>query len=231
MKKIILNQKCYLDYDEELEFKKQFEKLCINNYEFILFPPILYLTLFKNVNYSIGTQNFFSYNEGSFTGEIALESLKKLGIDHSLVGHFERKKIIGETYSIAKEKLFKSLNSKFYTILCLGEQKKTKRPFNYIKKELNYYLKNIESTNIKYLSIVYEPNWAIGTAEVQCINKINKTITQIKQYVFNKYNIDIEVYYGGSINKDNIKDVLNVSDGVVLGRTSVEIKTIKDMLL
>ena len=37
---------------------------------------------------------------------------------------------------MAKEKLFKSLSSKCYTILCVGEIKKTRRPFNYIKKEI-----------------------------------------------------------------------------------------------
>ena len=99
--------------------------------------------MFKDEKYKVGTQNFFSYNAGSFTGEIALEQLKKIGVNYTLIGHYERRKIIGELYSTSKEKLFKSLNSKFHTILCVGEQKRTKKPFSYIKKELNYYLRNV----------------------------------------------------------------------------------------
>ena len=147
MKKVILNQKSYLFYDEMVKFKSEFDKLKPNNYEFIIFPPILYLSLFKDSKYSVGTQNFFSYKTGSFTGEINLESLKKMNINYTFVGHYERRKIIGETYMTFKEKLFKSLNSKCNTILFVGEQKKTRRPFNYIKKELNYYLRNNDSQN------------------------------------------------------------------------------------
>lgn len=229
-KKIILNQKSYMSYTEMEAYKKAFEKIECKGFEFIILPPIIYLTMFKDAKYKVGTQNFFSYNTGSFTGEVSLETLKNIGISYALVGHYERKKIIGETYSLAKEKLFKSLSSKFNTLLCVGEQKKTKRPFNYIKKELNYYLKSIESANIKYLSICYEPNWAVGSGNVQCINKIISTIEKIKKYVFDKYNIDVEVYYGGSINEENIKEIFDATDGIVLGKVSTDINSLKSLI-
>ena len=166
MKKVILNQKSYFFYDDMVKFKNSFDKLKTNDYEFIIFPPILYLSMFKDSKYKVGTQNFFGYKMGSFTGELNLESLKKIGINYTLIGHFERRKIVFESYEMAKEKLFKSLGSKCNTILCVGEVKKTRKPFNYIKKELNYYLRSIDSSTLKYLSIAYEPNWAIGTGEI-----------------------------------------------------------------
>lgn len=227
MKKIILNQKSYMTIDEMDEYKKKFDKLSNKNFEFIILPPVLYLTMFKDEKYKVGAQNFFSYNAGSFTGEIALEQLKKIGVKYTLIGHYERRKIIGELYSTSKEKLFKSLNSKFHTILCVGEQKRTKKPFSYIKKELNYYLRNIESSNINYLSIAYEPNWAVGSGDIQCPDKIAKTVSQIKQYVCDKYQIDVEVYYGGSVDVDNIKEIFEITDGIVLGKISTNIDEIK----
>lgn len=230
MKKLILNQKSYLFYDEIVKFKKEFDILEPNNYEFILFPPVIYLSMFRDSKYKVGTQNFFSYKTGSFTGEINLESLKKMNINYTFVGHYERRKIIGETYEIFKEKLYKSLNSKCNTILLVGEQKKTRKPFNYIKKELNFYLKAIESSSLKYLSICYEPNWAIGSGEIQCIDKINKVVEEIKLYMYNKYKIKVDVYYGGSINKDNIKDIFNICDGVIIGKSSTEIDTLKELV-
>lgn len=230
MKKIILNQKSYLNYDEMSEFIKKYDKLKPKKgYEYILFPPILYLTMFKDKSYKVGTQNFFSYNYGSFTGEIALEPLKCLNINYTMVSHPERKKIIGETYSIAKEKLYKSLSSKFKTILFVGELKYTKKPFSYIKKELNYYLRDIESDNIKYLSICYEPSWSVGSSEIEDINKIAKVINQIKTYINKKYDIEVEVYFGGSVDKDNIKQILEISDGIAIGKTSIDINNIVDI--
>ena len=112
MKKVILNQKSYLFYDDMVNFKKSFDKLKTDDYEFIIFPPILYLSMFKDSKYKVGTQNFFGYKMGSFTGELNLESLKKIGINYTLIGHFERRKIVFESYEMAKEKLFKSLAGK-----------------------------------------------------------------------------------------------------------------------
>ena len=230
MKKVILNQKSYMFYDDMVKFKNSFDKLKTNNYEFIIFPPILYLSMFKDSKYKVGTQNFFSYKMGSFTGELNLETLKKIGIDYTLIGHFERRKIVFESYEMAKEKLFKSLSSKCYTILCVGEIKKTRRPFNYIKKELNYYLRSIDSSTLKYLSIAYEPSWAIGSGEIQCIDKIQNVIDNIKLYIYKKYNLNIEVYYVGSVDENNINDIFKVSDGVVLGKASINIDELNKIL-
>ena len=230
MKKVILNQKSYMFYDDMVKFKNSFDKLKTNNYEFIIFPPILYLSMFKDSKYKVGTQNFFSYKMRSFTGELNLETLKKIGIDYTLIGHFASRKIVFESYEMAKEKLFKSLSSKCYTILCVGEIKKTRRPFNYIKKELNYYLRSIDSSTLKYLSIAYEPSWAIGSGEIQCIDKIQNVIDNIKLYIYKKYNLNIEVYYGGSVDENNINDIFKVSDGVVLGKASINIDELNKIL-
>ena len=176
MKKIILNQKSYLSYDEMTNFIKQYEKLDKTKHDFILFPPVVYLSLFKDKPYKVGTQNFFSYNYGSFTGEISLEQLKSMNIKYTLVSHPERKKIIGETYEIAKEKLYKSLSSKFNTILYIGELSKMRNPISYIKKELNYYLRDIEENNIKYLSICYEPYIMGVSTEIKDYNRLKNKI-------------------------------------------------------
>lgn len=229
MKKVVLNQKSYLLYDEMVEFKKEFDKLKPKNYEFLLFPPIHYLSMFKGSKYLVGTQNFYSYKTGSFTGEVNLESLKDMGINYTLVGYYERRKFMNESYEIAKEKLFKSLSSKCNTILCVGEQKKTRKPFNHIKKEINYYLRSIESSTLKYLSIAYTPSWAIGSGD-SSIDKLTKVVESIKNYMLNKYKIEVEVYYGGNIENGNIKEIFNLFDGIVLDKDSTDIKVLKELL-
>ena len=229
MKKIILNQKSYLLYDEIIEFKKELDKIKNKDYEFILFPPVQYLALFKDAKYKVGTQNFYTYGMGSFTGEINLESLKDMGINNTLIGYFERRKFMFEPYEIAKEKLFKSLSSKCETILCLGEESKTRKPFSYIKKEINYYLKSIESSTLKYLSFAYVPSYALGIASKDT-EDIVKVIDRIKKYVSSKYDIEVEVYYGGSIDNSNVKEILEVSDGILLDKQAVDINLLKELL-
>ena len=229
MKKVILNQKSYLMYDEMVEFKHDFEKLKPKNYEFILFPPIHYLSMFNKSSYLVGTQNFYSYKNGSFTGEVNLESLKAMNINYTLVGHFERRKFIGENYETAKEKLFKSLNSKCNTILCVGEISKTKKPFSYIKKEINYYLKSIESSTLKYLEIAYIPSHATLNAD-KSVESIKDVVNKIKKYMYSKYKLEINVYYGGNIEKSNIKDIFDVCDGVIIDKDSTEINILKELL-
>lgn len=229
MKKVILNQKSYLMYDEMVKFKHDFEKIKPKNYEFILFPPIHYLSMFNNCNYLVGTQNFYSYKNGSFTGEVNLESLKDMNINYTLVGHFERRKFIGESYETAKEKLFKSLNSKCNTILCVGEIKKTRRPFGYIKKEISYYLRSIESSTLKYLSIAYVPSRATLNAD-KSVQEIDKVVKYIKKYLSSKYKLDIEVYYGGNIENSNIKEIFDVCDGVILDKNGLDISLLKELL-
>jgi len=229
MKKIILNQKSYLLYDEIVKFKSEIEKIKSKDYEFILFPSIQYLSLFNKSKVSVGTQNFYSVKTGSFTGGINLESLKDMGINYTLLGHYERRKIIGEQYEETKEKLYKSLSSRFNTILCVGEDSKLKRDISYVKKELKYYLKSMESSSLKYLSIAYVPSHAMSEAD-KSIDSIRKVVDYIKDYFTSKYNIDIEVYYGGYIENSNIKEIYEACDGVLLDTQSIDIKLIKELL-
>lgn len=230
MKKVILNQKSYMLYDEVVKYKSSFDKMRHKKYDIILFPNILYLTMFKDSECLLGTQNFFSYKKGSFTGELNLESLRSIGVTYTMVGQYERKKIINESNNDTREKLFKSLNSKFHTLLFCGEKRKTNNAFIYIKKELNYYLKNLDKSSFKYLSLVYEPSWALGTGEIQDVNKISKIVKRIKIYVKNRYDSNIDIYYGGIINKENIQSIFDVCDGIVLGKVSTDISEYKELV-
>lgn len=229
MKKILLNQKSYLLYDEVVSFKKELEKVKAKDYTFVVFPSIQYLSLFKDYKYSVGTSNFFSVKCGSFTGEVNLESLKDMNITYTLLGHFERKKIIFESKETIKEKLYKSLSFGFNTVLCVGEDNRLKKDISFIKKELNYYLKSMETSSLKYLSIAYVPSHALSEADKD-IKNITKVVEYIKEYFSKKYDINIEVYYGGLIENSNIKEIYDICDGVLLDTQSNDIKIVKELL-
>lgn len=230
MKQIVLNNKSYFDYDEFKKYKTGIEKLKAEDCELILLPPMVYLSLCKTSKMKIGAQNFYSYIKGNFTGETNLETLKSMNINTVLVGHYERKVIGLEPYSMIKEKLFKSLNAKFETILCIGEFKEKDNATKYIKKELDYLLKNLEEYNLDHLTLAYEPGWAIGGRETLETKRIAKIVNYIRKYMDKKYNKEVKVLYGGSVSKDTIKEILEITDGVLIGKLSTDVDKTKELI-
>ena len=230
MKKIILNQKSYFLYDEMVLFKHEFKKIKFKECEVVLFPPIIYIPMFRDTDFSLGTQNFFSIKRGSFTGEVNLEQLKDSNVKYTMIGHHERRRLMNETSYDTKEKLFKSINNHFNTLLYIGESTKSKYAFNHIKREINLYLKGLDKNDLKYLSIVYDPNWTIGSNAPVDVNKIVKMIKRIKIYIKNIYHVNISVLYGGNVNDENVKDIYDACDGLVLGKVSTNIPELRKLL-
>lgn len=224
MKTIILNHKSYLSYEEVKKYKEEIEKIKTKE-NIVLMPNIAYLSMFNNSKLNIGSQNFYSYNYGSYTGEICLESLKSMNIKYTLVGHPERLLLNLDTYIKIKDKLFRSLNMKFQTVLCIGHDENIKT----IKRELKYYLRNIEYDSLKNLIIAYEPANKIE-GEVVNLKNIQNTYNYIKKYINKHFEMDIPIIYGGSVNKININDILKITDGVLIGKISLDINEVKDIL-
>lgn len=230
MKKIILNHKSYLLYDEIIKYSKELNNIKVDEYKFILFPQLIYMSLFVDSKFDIGAQDFYSSNVGSFTGEINLESLKSLNVKYTMISQYERCKILGEDKNDTREKLYKSLNAKFNTLLCVGEDKRSSRPFYAIRNKINFYLKNVDRSKLRNLSIVYEPSYSIRSADIKDIKYLKDIIKRIKNYVKSRYGICVDIYYAGYISNDNFKSIINICDGVVLGRKSSNISFINNLI-
>lgn len=225
MKTIILNHKSYLNYDEITKYKEELEKISLNNTNLILMPNISYLSMFKNSQIKIGAQNFYSYNFGSYTGETSLEILKSLNINYTLVGHPERITLRLDTYEQIKDKLFRSLNSGFKTILCVGHDESIK----ILKKELKYFFKGIDYKSFNNLIIAFEPSSKIEGGYVD-LHEIEYVKRIINEYTAKHFEIEVPFLYGGSVNKDNIEEILKITDGVILGKISTNISELKGIL-
>ncbi len=225
MKTIILNHKGYLTYDEIKKYKTELEKINNNNVNLVLMPNLAYISMFKDYKIKIGAQNFYSYNLGSYTGEIPLESLKSMNIKYTMVGHPERITLKLDSYEEIKEKLYRSLNSGFKTILCIGHDEK----LSTVKKELKYYLKTADYIDIKNLIIAYEPSSKIEKEEVN-LKDINYLNNFIKEYFMYEFEEEIPFLYGGSVTSENISEILKITDGVIIGKNSIDIKQVKEIL-
>lgn len=230
MKKIILNNKSNLSYEEVVNYKKELEKIKNDKCEIVYFPSIAYLALFNKSNMNIGSQDFYSHAYGQYTGEVNLECLKDMHIKYTMVGHSDRKRLKLDTYDLMKEKLFKSISSNFRTILCVGAMDIDTDNIRFIKKELKRLLKGVDPTDLKYLSIAYEPVWAIGNGNAESPKDVKIVVDMIKEYMLKNYNTTLDVYYGGSVNAQNVKSYLEFCDGVLVGRKSNDINETKKLI-
>ena len=85
------------------------EPILFHRIEVVVAPPALYLLLVREhlgKSIEVAAQNVFDKPNGAFTGEISAEQLKDSGIKWALVGHSERRVILGEDDGVSLNKVF-----------------------------------------------------------------------------------------------------------------------------
>ena len=182
----------------------------------LVFPATSSLDTFKS-SITIGAQNAYPTKNGAFTGEIGLEHLDEFGIKTILIGHSERRHILGETQEqlIAKFNFYKELG--FTIVYCVGEPL-AKREAG--KEEMMQYISSqYEGIDTEYenLIIAYEPVWAIGTGLTPTVEEIEEIHTQLKT------KSSAPLLYGGSVKVSNSKEVLSLNnvDGILVGSAAL----------
>lgn len=233
MTKIIaLNHKMNLNYDLVNEYIERINKVKTDN-KIIIIPSYLYIEKFiKNTKYDIGSQNLSNELNGAFTGEVSSIQLNSIGTKYSLVGHSERRNLFHETDEIINEKTRQCLNHGITPIICVGEtlsEHNNDETLVKINNQISHAILGLDDLNEKKeIIIAYEPIYAIGTGKAPEVKEIEIVINHIYE-VLSKYdNIDFKILYGGSVNKENIKKILDINklDGVLIGTISSKIEDI-----
>jgi triosephosphate isomerase len=195
--------------------------------EVFVFPTSTAIDTFDTVsNFSIGVQNAYPTKNGSFTGEIGTEQLDEFGIKTVLIGHSERRHVLGESQKNCVEKFnyFKDLGYKI--IYCIGEKLEVKEQG--VQKTLEYCFDQLEGIDISYenLIIAYEPVWAIGTGVVATVEDITTIHDALKE------KIDAPLLYGGSVKPSNLEEILEIPsvDGSLIGTSSWDVEAFKQMI-
>ena len=213
---IIGNMKMYMNIDEVKDYLVKIDGMITNNV--ILCPSSIYIPYFLNKNYNIAIQNVYYEDNGAYTGEVSVNQVKDMGINYVIVGHSERRKYFHETDYDINKKIIKSLDNNLNVILCIGENIK-EDGFDFLINQLDICLKNVLKKYQDNIIIAYEPRWAIGTGRVPSNNEIFETINFIKNFIKDKFKMDVKVVYGGSVNDDNIENLNKIDniDGFMIG--------------
>ena len=179
----------------------------------------------------LGSQDVFWEEEGNYTGEVSVITLKKLGVRYSIIGHSERREFMKETDAMINKKLCSLVASGITPILCIGEtaeERKKKKTHAILNKQLTKGLKDVKKGN--RLLVAYEPRWAIskkGKGEVCTVDIIEDELAFIqkalKRLGMSKKFKNISLLYGGSVSPINIASVMGVPsvDGVLVGNASL----------
>jgi len=189
--------------------------------EVYVFPTATSLDIFDTVsNFIIGTQNAYATASGSFTGEIGTVQLDEFEIKTILIGHSERRHILGETQNVIAQKYEFYKNLGYKIIYCIGEPLEIKQKG--IKSTLEYIYEQFIGIDINYenLILAYEPVWAIGTGVSATNNDIENVHNAIKE------KINKPLLYGGSVKSENVREICQIPnvDGVLIGTASWKVE-------
>lgn len=198
----------------------------IDNNVFIFPPATAFDTFEVGENLIIGAQNGYPTKSGSFTGEIGTLHFDEFGIKTILIGHSERRHILGESQKdiIIKYNYYKAMGYKI--IYCFGEPLEVKNCG--MTETLGYIWEQFDGIDLSYenLILAYEPVWAIGTGKSATTEDIAIIHKKIKKKVTKP------LLYGGSVKVCTLQDILEVPnvDGVLVGTASWDVEDFKKMI-
>ncbi len=189
----------------------------VSSSEVIVFPAMTSLDDFNVSSITIGAQNAYPTQNGAFTGETGLEQLDEFGVKTILIGHSERRHILGENQEFLVEKFNYFKEQGFKIVFCVGEPQEIREAGK--EKMLTYIGEQYKGIDTEYenLIIAYEPVWAIGTGLTPTFEDIEDIHTELKK------KSGAPLLYGGSVKVNNAKDVLSIKnvDGVLVGSAAL----------
>jgi len=203
--------------------------------ECVVFPTFVHLDHvrrnLKNSNVRLGAQNCWTKKEGAFTGEISPYMLRDMGVDVVLLGHSERRHVIGESDALIAEKVKLGLKAKLDVMLCVGEtleEREAGLTYEVLARQLRS-LKVVKPAYAARISLAYEPVWAIGTGKTATPEMAQEAHAECRRLAGEILGAEVaenlRILYGGSVKPDNAATLLSQPDvdGALVGGASLAV--------
>lgn len=179
------------------------------NIEVVVAPSFPHLALLSPLTFNLApiqlaAQDCSPFPPGSYTGAVSATQLKDLGVTYAIVGHSERRQYFHETSVEVANKIKELIDQGITPIVCLREA------------DVSPQRGALEDSMVAKCIFCFEPEGSIGGTEIADNSEIKKVFDSIKQ----KYS-KTAVMYGGSVNADNIKDLMGLDlSGVLVAGAS-----------
>jgi triosephosphate isomerase (TIM) len=208
----------------------------IDGVDIAVCPPSCYLDAVGRAiagsKVALGAQNMYHEKDGAFTGELSAAMLRDLGCTCVILGHSERRHILGETDAAINKKVHAALAAGLTPIVCVGEllsEREAGQTLTVIRRQFEGSLAGVSPEQMKTIVIAYEPVWAIGTGKVATPQQAEEVHLALRKIVSERYNGSIadavRMQYGGSVKPDNAAELLKQPniDGALVGGASLKV--------
>lgn len=197
------------------------------------FLPAVYLDALKarlmNTPFALGGQTVSEHECGAFTGEISASMLKDCGCQYGLVGHSERRTLLGEDNQQVAQKAEALVNVGIKPVVCVGESlavRESGQTNAFVAEQLDAVLRLL-GEGMTDAVIAYEPIWAIGTgvaATTKDIQAVHAFLRDKLTHWHKSVAKSIRIVYGGSVKSTNAADILKIEnvDGALVGGASLD---------
>jgi triosephosphate isomerase len=157
--------------------------------------------------------------------------LRDVGCRYVIVGHSERRSLLGEKDDFLNRKVRHALAHELSVIFCVGEtldQREANQTEAVLDNQLTWGLKDIPGDQLGRLVIAYEPVWAIGTGRTATTEQAQQAHVFIRWRFAQMYGAQaaqaLRIQYGGSVKPENAADLLKQPDvdGALVGGSSLK---------
>ncbi|KAJ2157711.1 Triosephosphate isomerase, cytosolic [Coemansia sp. RSA 552] len=202
--------------------------------EVVIGAPYVYLPLVADSlrkDWAVAGENCYVKASGAFTGEISPEMLKDIGAKWVILGHSERRNVLGESDDFTAEKTVKALEAGLKVVLCIGElleEREAGTTQTVVNRQLDAVIKAVKEADWANIVIAYEPVWAIGTGKVATPDQAQEVHAAIRAHLASavspKVAEETRITYGGSVNASNCKEAAQKPDvdGFLVGGASLK---------
>ncbi|KAL6526042.1 Triosephosphate isomerase, cytosolic [Orobanche hederae] len=198
----------------------------------VVAPPFVYIDQVRNSlsnQIEIAAQNCWTGKGGAFTGEISVEQLNDLGCKWVVLGHSERRHVIGEDDQFIGKKAAYALSEGLGVIACIGElleEREAGKTFDVCFGQMKAYADAVLSWD--NIVVAYEPVWAIGTGKVATPEQAQEVHVALRDWLSKNVSPEVasktRIIYGGSVNGGNCAELAKQEDidGFLVGGASLK---------
>ena len=207
----------------------------LGSVEVAVCPPFPWLTTvadtIKGSPVVLGGQDCATEKEGAFTGEVSPGMLLGAGCKYVILGHSERRHILGESDALTNDKVHAAIEEGLHVILCMGEtlaERDRGLKERVFQRQVFSATSGLTDDQFQRLVIAYEPVWAIGTGRTATPDQAQEAHAFIRQKLASMFGDAIgqstKILYGGSVKPDNAADLMSQPDvdGALVGGASLK---------
>ncbi len=208
----------------------------VDSVDIAVCPPAVYLAgvceALKGSNIAVGAQNMYFEDDGAFTGEISTAMVKDVGCKYVILGHSERRHVMGESDEMINTKVLKALSDDVLPMFCIGEllqEREAGKTNDVLRRQVTVGLEGVSRGDMQRVTVAYEPVWAIGTGVTASPAQAQEVHAMLRELLGTIYDAGladaIRIQYGGSVKGSNAAELLGQPDvdGALVGGASLKV--------